>query len=849
MAWSLLVDVLGLPRDRLYATYFEGDEAAGLEPDNEARERWLKYLPESHVLPGNAKDNFWEMGDTGPCGPCSELHFDRIGGREAASLVNQDDPDVLEVWNLVFIQYNREEKGGSLKLLPSKHVDTGMGLERLVSVLQDKRSNYDTDCFMPIFEKIREVTGVREYTGKVGKEDVDGVDTAYRVVADHARTIAIACADGAQPSNDGRGYVLRRVLRRGVRYARQQLGGKKGFFAQIVKKVIDMMSGFFKELADKEEIILDIVESEEAQFLRTIDRGIKKFEKAISDLAGNGGVVLSGEVMFQLYDTYGFPVDLTTLMAEERNISVDTEGYKKRMLEAKELSKQAGESATGAKTLKMEAEQTEFLAGEGVEPTDDSFKYNWIPSKRSGDDVSATIKAIWTGSEFAKTAGEGQFVGIVVDKTNFYAEQGGQIFDTGSISSPDGDFHVENVQRFGRYVMHIGTVSDGEVRVDEEVTLSVDCDRRADVAKNHTGTHIMNFGLRKVLGDHCDQKGSIVLPDKLRFDFANNSPVKPAEIAEVQSIVQKVVQQKLPVYAETLSLETAREIYGLRAVFGEAYPDPVRVLSVGVPPEKMVENLKNEEWAGYSVEFCGGTHLHNSGEAEEFVIVSEEGIAKGIRRIVALTGEKARDAIELAESLEEHLRNGEREAEKVPMDVGAMSKTIANINKKVDEAVIPLPTKEAFRARIAKMRDIMGKEHKKNVQAAKGKAKEYTEQIVEELSKEDNLKFIVKELPAFFSADPKLVNDVSEKLKSALTVPCVLVSLDEVSDKLLFLATVPDELAKTKGAAKDWMAEALTLCDGKGGGKPNRAQGIGKNPAQMAAAVASLKSFAEKNYC
>merc|ERR1719316_2232950 len=374
-AWELLTEVYGLPADRFYATYFEGDETQGLKPDLETRDLWTKFLPADRVLPGNAKDNFWEMGDTGPCGPCSELHYDRIGGRNAASLVNMDDPDVLEVWNLVFMQFNREV-GGNLRPLPAKSVDTGMGFERLVSIMQDRRSNYDTDVFVPIFADIQRITGAPPYGGKLGDEDPDRIDTAYRVIADHIRTLSCAIADGAVPSNEGRGYVLRRILRRAVRYGRQMLGAEEGFFAALVPSVVSSLGGTFPELQAQQAQVQAVIAEEESAFSSMLSRGIKEFNSRAEALKAAGKSGFDGEAAFFLYDSMGFPLDLTELMAREAGFTVDTSGFEAAMAAQKERSAAVAVAAKGGDAgLNLGPEETAWLADNGVAYTDDKNKF------------------------------------------------------------------------------------------------------------------------------------------------------------------------------------------------------------------------------------------------------------------------------------------------------------------------------------------------------------------------------------------------------------------------------------------------------------------------------------------
>lgn len=394
-AWELLTKVYGLPEDRLYVTYFGGNNDAGLEPDEECKGIWKSLgLPDERILPGSMKDNFWEMGETGPCGPCSEIHYDRIGGRNAAHLVNMDDPDVLEIWNLVFIQFNRET-GGELKPLPKKHVDTGMGLERLVSVIQNKRANYDTDLFVPIFAAIQNATGARPYTGKVGAEDADGIDMAYRVLADHARTLSIALSDGGHPDNVGRGYVLRRILRRAVRYATEKMAAKPGMFASLVPVVVETLGDVFPELKKDPEAVMDLINEEEAQFLKTLSRGRRLLEKSVAKLEKGG--LLPGEVAWRLYDTYGFPVDLTQLMVEEKGIFVDMAAYEKAKQAAQLASQGGGDKADDTSKLDVHA-IAELQDQKKVPATDDSPKYIY---SASGIGKSAKYNFEFCKGEFA----------------------------------------------------------------------------------------------------------------------------------------------------------------------------------------------------------------------------------------------------------------------------------------------------------------------------------------------------------------------------------------------------------------------------------------------------------------
>lgn len=656
-SWKFLTVILELNPDRLYVTYFEGNPDAGLEPDIEAKELWKSVgVVEDHILPGNMKDNFWEMGEQGPCGPCSEIHYDRIGGRNAAHLVNQDDPNVLEIWNNVFIQYNRE-LDKSLRSLPAKHIDTGLGFERLVSILQDKPSNYDTDVFTPLFAKIQEITGAREYRGKFGAEDPDTIDTAYRVVADHVRTLTFAIADGAPPNNEGRGYVVRRVLRRGCRYARKYFATDIGeFFSKIVPTLVEQMGDVFPEIKKKQAEVMNILDEEEEAFAKTLDRGEHQFEKYAQEAKKIDSTKLPGTDVWRLYDTFGFPMDLTQLMAEERGLTIDQNEVEEARLTAKEKSKGAKKEIS--EQVKLDVHGINSLdIMPGVTKTDDNPKYG-------KGNVTALIQSVYYKKQFldtTKEVPEGEELGILVNRTNFYAEQGGQVNDTGRIIiDGQAELEVNDVQLYGGYVLHTGHMKYGELSGGSEVIMEIDELRRVPIRNNHTGTHILNFALREVLGDNINQRGSLVAPEKLRFDFSHMKPVSPAELEQIEDICTKYIRQNCQVYAMDVSLKTAEQINGLRAVFGESYPDPVRVVSVGVEVEELLKDVKNEEWKKVSIEFCGGTHVKTTGEIKEFIILEESGIAKGIRRIIAVTGHDAEAVQRLAKQFEERIARLEK---------------------------------------------------------------------------------------------------------------------------------------------------------------------------------------------
>ncbi|XP_010500574.1 PREDICTED: alanine--tRNA ligase [Camelina sativa] len=827
-AWELLTKVYGLPTDRIYATYFGGDERAGLQPDNEARDIWLKFLPPGRVLPFGCKDNFWEMGDTGPCGPCTEIHYDRVGNRDAASLVNNDDPTCLEIWNLVFIQFNRESDG-SLKPLPAKHVDTGMGFERLTSVLQNKMSNYDTDVFMPIFDDIQKATGARPYSGKVGLEDVDRVDMAYRVVADHIRTLSFAIADGSRPGNEGREYVLRRILRRAVRYGKEILKAEEGFFNGLVSSVIRVMGDVFTELKEHEKKITEIIKEEEESFCKTLAKGIEKFRKAGQAVQGN---TLSGEDAFVLWDTYGFPIDLTQLMAEERGLLVDVDGFNKAMDEARERSRSAQNKQAGG-TIVMDADATSTLHKNGVSATDDSFKYIWF------QDHESELKAIYTGSSFLKSSAACDNVGLVLESTSFYAEQGGQIFDTGLIEGSFGTFNVCNVQIFGGFVIHIGYLSEatGEVSVGDKVICKVDYERRKLIAPNHTCTHMLNYALKEVLGDHIDQKGSIVLPEKLRFDFSHGKPVAPEDLRKIELIVNKQIKDELDVFSKEAVLSEAKRIKGLRAVFGEVYPDPVRVVSIGRQVEDLLADPENNEWSLLSSEFCGGTHITNTREAKAFALLSEEGIAKGIRRVTAVTTECAFKALNAASLLE-------KEVEDASVAEGsALEKKVSALKSQVDTAVIPAAKKADIRAKIASLQNEVKKAQKRIAEQNLKKSVKVATEAAESAASIGKT-FCIIQLDV--GLDAAAVREAVSKVMEKKGMSIMVFSTDEGTNKAVVCAGVPDKSDQFKQLdVAEWLTTALGPLKGRcGKGKGGLASGQGTDASQVHAALDMAASFA-----
>ncbi len=840
-SWELLTKVWGLDPERLYASYFGGDEKLGLGPDEEAKAYWLEHLPESRIVASGVKDNFWEMGDTGPCGPCSELHYDRIGGRNASKRVNADGEDVIEIWNLVFIQYDRQADG-SLKPLPDKHIDTGMGLERIAGILKGVDSNYDTDLFTPIFAAIEQITGARGYRGKFGEQDPDGVDTAYRVIADHVRTLTFALTDGAVPGNEGRGYVLRRILRRAVRFGRQTLGAKSGFFSRLVPVVVEHMGEAFPELKRDPQRVIDLIYDEEESFGRTLDRGIKLFEEA-AEASGPGGKISGGDA-FKLYDTYGFPVDLTMLMAEERGLEVDEAGFEAEM-EAQKQRSRLGAKQGGGEGLGLDAEAIAKLRSLKVSETDDSHKFH-------GRDVVAKVRAIWNGHNFdehadSDTAGLHR-VGIVLDKTNFYAEMGGQIADTGtmrlsretrtgnpSTNPHGGEFRVDDVRSFGGYVLHIGRIHRGELRVGDDVTLHLDGQRRLSVASNHTATHLVNLALREVLGGTVDQKGSMVADDRLRFDFTQSGAVTPEQLGEAEAIVRKAIKDDLPVHADLAPLEKAREISGLRAVFGEVYPDPVRVVSIGASVDDLLADPGNEKWANLSVEFCGGTHLVRTGEAREFALTQEEAVAKGIRRVVALTGGAAMAAHAAADQLAERIGKAAK------LSGEDLKSEQAELATQIDELTLPASRKAELRAELGGLAEAIKRAEKA---AAADRAKDAARQasVLADSAESAQEPYCITtiELGSDRGALQAAMKTITDRVPRKAVM---LLSPDEGSGKVAVVATVPKDL-QGRLKAGDWVRHTVGVMGGKGGGKPDSAQGAGSDLGKVREAVREAQSFA-----
>lgn len=613
-SWELLTDVYKIPKDQLYVTVFEGDEREGLAPDTEALNFWKAHVDPSRILFGNKKDNFWEMGDTGPCGPCTEIHVDTRTAAErqdgmGGSLVNADHPQVIEIWNNVFMQFNRL-KDGSLQPLPAQHVDTGMGFERLVRVLQGKQSNYDTDVFTGTIAEVEKITG-RKYDYSDSKEAV-----AFRVIADHIRAISFCISDGQLPSNTGAGYVIRRILRRAVRYYFSYLNYKQPLLYLLIPVLSEQFKDVFPELAAQADFVAKVIREEEDAFLRTLDKGLKRMDEAVAN-AKEG--VINGEEAFKMYDTYGFPIDLTRLIASEKNLSVDEEGFTKFMQQQKTAAKDATRIDAGDWISLIESNSNKFVGYDSLEAKAQVVKYRKVSAK---------------GKELYQ---------IVLDQTPFYAESGGQVGDVGALSINNETLRIVDTKKENDLIIHFAESIPDNLR--GEVIATVDKTARKATEVHHSATHLLHAALRSVLGAHVAQKGSLVNGDQLRFDFSHFAKMTDVEMEQVEAIVNEKIRENVPVVISSMTKDEAVAM-GAMALFGEKYGDVVRVVVMD---------------PAYSIELCGGTHVGSTGELGFFKIKSEGAVAAGVRRIEALSGKAAADFVngqlhELAEA-KGHLKN------------------------------------------------------------------------------------------------------------------------------------------------------------------------------------------------
>jgi len=781
-AWELLTEVWKLDKTRLHATVFAGDAELGLTPDEEAAELWRSEtdIAPSHIHWGGKKDNFWEMGDTGPCGPCSEIHIDRTLDKSGGKLVNAGTAEVIEIWNLVFIQFNRGPDG-ALTSLPAKHVDTGMGFERITAVLQGKASNYDTDVFTPLFQAIQNITKAPRYTGKLD----DLKDTAYRVIADHIRALTFALTDGAVPSNEKRGYVLRSILRRAERFGRQYLGATEPFLCDLVPVVVKAMGDAFPELKRAPDKVAQLIREEEIAFIRNFDRGLELFQKVVQRTCARGSTVISGDDAFDLHTTYGFFVDITEQMAGEIGMKVDRARFDELMKQFKENTKDSKKFAVTA------------ITGE-LPKTDDSPKYSHltIAAKLVGWIQDSTVIRHGTLQQDEEAA-------LILERTCFYAEQGGQVGDTGVIHTETGRFDVTNTQRLGDCVLHIGRVTHGQIKAGQLATLEVSS-ARVHIMRNHTATHLLNWALRKVLGDHVEQRGSLVDAEKTRFDFTHDKPLSTKEIAEIEQLVNEKIYADLPVTPVTLPLAQAKKLPGVRAVFGEKYPDPVRVLMIGVErPEDVTDH--------YSVEFCGGTHVAHTGQIGFFKIVAQELVGKGVRRLVAVTGREAVATVQRLSALVDDLANRFHCApEDLPRRVEVLQEEVKKLQLQLRKGVAS---------------DLAGA----------------GDRLLSQAVEANGAKIIVGEMPAApIEQMRQQLDRLREKAKSAVVV---IGWTDE--GKVGLLSLVTDDLGKKGLHAGKLIGEVAKVIGGKGGGPATGiAQAGGKDVAKLGEALQLARKLA-----
>lgn len=743
-AWELLTEVWGLPKDRLYATVYQDDDKAA--------DLWAQVtdIEKDRILRFGDKDNFWEMGDTGPCGPCSEIHI-YIGDdpdNQDAALVNADDPEYIELWNLVFIQYNRD-RDGKLNPLPVKHVDTGAGLERLVAVLQDKRSNYDTDLFMPIIKDIGELTGA-QYTPEDG--------TAHRVIADHMRMLSVSIADGALPSNEGRGYVLRRVLRRASRYARL-LEVHKPVLYKLVDSVAQVLGEAYPEIVERKKHIKKVIKVEEESFGKTLDRGLEVFHQYKDEVKESGKDIIPGAKVFKLYDTYGFPVDLTNLLAEEEGLDIDEEGFEKEMDKQREKARQA--------------------EGFNIDYNED-LDWQFVTEGKDSEFVGYNKEKI--PAKIRKFAIDGEEVKIVLDRTPFYAEAGGEIGDTGFIYNDEFEVRVEDTIKANQTTIHSGKLVHGEIN-SPEVIAEIDSEKSDSIRANHTATHLLHAALRKVLGEHVTQAGSLVDADRLRFDLTHFEKLSPEELEQVEDIVNKKIRENIALNVEHKEYKEARE-GGAMALFGEKYQDVVRVVSVN----------------DFSQELCGGKHAERTGDLGLFKITMETSVASGVRRIEAVTG---RHAFQLFRKDEKIINKLEEETQSNRDDLMAEYQKLSEQVKQLQKRVKKLEAKN-WESRL--------------------------DEIIEESRRIDDLQIVAEEIPDKEIDDLKKIADIVRKKID--TGVGVLASAREGKPGLV---VVISDRARDKYDLKAGQIalELGKILGGGGGGRPHMATAGGRHPDKI----------------
>ncbi len=761
-AWEFLVDVLKIDPKILYATVFEGSPEDGLDRDNEAASYWEQFMPKDHIINGNKHDNFWEMGDTGPCGPCSEIHIDlrpeeernKIPGRE---LVNHDHPQVIEIWNLVFMQYNRKADG-TLEPLPAKVIDTGMGFERLCMAMQGKRSNYDTDVFQPIIKVIGDLAGVT-----YGKDEK--VDVAMRVVADHIRTIAFSITDGQLPSNAKAGYVIRRILRRAVRYAYTFLGQKQAFMFKLVPVLVANMGEAYPELKSQQGLIEKVIKEEEEAFLRTLDTGIRLLDKIMAEAKAAGKTEISGVDAFTLYDTFGFPFDLTELILRENGLTADVKGFDAEMQKQKERARNAAAVETGDWVVLKEGE-TVFVGYDYTECETSVLRYRQVKQKNQ------------------------TFYQIVLSETPFYAESGGQVGDTGVLVSEYETVEIIDTKKENNLPIHISKTLP--THLDAPMMACVDADKRAACAANHSCTHLLDEALRQVLGTHVEQKGSLVTPESLRFDFSHFQKVTPEQLREVEHLVNAKIRANIPLTEyRNMPIEKAKEL-GAIALFGEKYGDEVRVVQFGS-----------------SIEFCGGTHVSATGKIGMVKILSESSVAAGVRRIEAITGEKVEELLDTIQDTMSDLRSLFNNAPDLKIAITKYIEENAGLKKQIEEFM---------------------KEKEASVKS----------KLLDSVKEIGGVKVIKAVLP--LPADA--VKNIVFQLKGQITENLFVVIGSVYDNKPLLTVAMSDDVVRSGLNAGTLVREAAKLIQGGGGGQPHFATAGGKNPDGINAAVDKVLELA-----
>ena len=753
-AWELLVDRWGLEPDRLYATVFGGDKEDGLPPDDESAELWAKKtsINPDHIMKFGKKDNFWEMGETGPCGPCSELHIDLRSDEDrkktpGSTLVNMDDPRVMEIWNLVFIQFNRLADG-SLEKLPAQHVDTGMGFERVCAVIQGKTSNYDTDVFQPVIQEIGKMAG-KTYG------DDEAIDIAMRVIADHIRAVSFSIADGASPSNEGRGYVIRRILRRAIRYGWDRLEFKEPFMSKLVPTLANQFRDVFPELHAQMEYVQNVIKAEEKSFLKTLGQGIELFNSMIA-----GSKKLSGDDAFKLHDTYGFPIDLTELMAREKGIEVDTVRFDELMKQQKERARAAGKFSVSEKS---------DLSWEKINEGESLFV---------GYDEHATECRILAVSER-----DGKPL-LLLDKTPFYAEAGGQIADTGMLKKNATELKVLDVQKSPDGHLHL--VDKLPSDFSGTWTAEIDSDRRIEIEKHHTATHLMHAALRQTLGEHVAQKGSLVAPDRLRFDFSHFEAITADELRNIEEQVNEKIQENIPLLEDrNVPIEEARN-RGAMMLFGEKYGDLVRVITFD--PD-------------FSVELCGGTHVSATGKIGYFRFINETSVAAGIRRVEAIVGKAA----------DRELRSEKEQLEQVKKMIGSQKDVVSGIESLIEK----------------------NRELEKEIQKLKqSEAGGELDQILENAAEVNSIQlFTGKIASADMDTLKQLGYDSLQKKRENSVI--VLASREPDEDKVYLMAAVTDDLVGKGLKAGSLVSKLGKIVGGGGGGQPGLATAGGRFPDKI----------------